>query len=302
MKQRIFSAPGAPVAGAGAALDGSAAGGAGSSPSPTPPSGAAAAAHRRFLYHAQAVGVAGQIPGPPAQTIQSQAPSVLAVTGGVSSSRIASFSHSSLLSCGTISTQVKGVYDQASQAHVTEVTTTIENVKILDYLTADLISTGLRATFAEGAAESSIVPLESKIVNLRVGGSPVNLEIDPSIFSALDTFAKLQARLQSDSAFRAAQGSPALGGTAVCTFATKVSLDHPGVVVEGNAIHLPQFATVYLAELIFQPKLRTVGMLRIELGSTPARALPAVAGAPVHPATGHVMVAHGSSNGEFFPP
>jgi len=302
MKTRAFSVPGAPVTGAGGALDAGASGGAGSSPNPTPLPGTASSASRRFLYHAQAVGVAGQVSGPPMQTIQSQAPSVLAVTGGVSSSRVESFSHPSLLSCGPISTQVKGSYDRATQAHITELTITIENLKVLDYVTADLVSTGLRATFAEGVPESSIVPLESKIVNLRVGGSPVSVEIDPSIFSALDTFSKLQARLQSDSAFRAAQGNPPLGSTAVCTFATKVSVDHPGVAVEGNAIHLPQFATVYLAELIFQPKLRTIGMLRVELGSAPSRALPPVANSPIHQATGHVMAAHGSSDGEFFPP
>ncbi|HEY6292508.1 MAG TPA: choice-of-anchor P family protein [Terriglobia bacterium] len=301
MKVRDFLTPGAPATGLGGSLEAAASGG-GTAASTAPSSSTSSSAARRFLYHAQAVGVAGQIPGPPAQTIQSQAPSVLAVTGGVSSSRVDSFTHPSLLTCGPIQTQVKGVYDQGSQAHITEVTTTIENLKVLDYVTADLISTGLRATFTEGASESSIVPLESKIVNLRVGGSPVSVEIDPALFSALDTFAKLQARLQSDSAFRAAQGSPPLGGTAVCTFATQVAVDHPGVVVEGNAIHLPQFATVYLAELIFQPKLRTIGMLRIELGSTPALALAAVAGAPSHQATGHVMAAHGSSNGEFFPP
>jgi hypothetical protein len=247
------------------------------------------------------MGLAGEVTSPSSETIDTQAASVLGTSGGYSSSRADNFVYQDIVSFGAAYTEVRGSYDQSGGAHVTEVAATIENLNILSFVTVDLISARLRSTFADGASQSSIVPLDVQIVNVRLGGSPISVQLDPAAFSDLDTFDKLQLRLKSDAAFAAAQRLAPSGEMAVCTLATGVVSDIPGVQIEGNAIHLPQLGTVYLAELIFQPKLRTAVMFRIELGSAQAMALPASPNCPRCAQKGGVTGCHASSNGEFFP-
>ena len=256
---------------------------------------------RRFIYHAQAMGLAGAVTSPSSETIDTQAASVLGTSGGFSSSRVDNFVYKDIVSFGAAYTEVRGSYDQSSGAYVTEVAATIENLNVMNFVTVDLISARLRSTFADGAPECSIVPVDLQIVNVRLGGSPVSVQLDAEAFADLDTFDKLQSRLKSDAAFAAAQRLSLSGEMAVCTLATSVGTDTPGVQIEGNAIHLPQLGTVYLAELIFQPKLRTVGMFRIELGSTQAMALRASSNSPSSTQKGAVTGCHVSSDGEFFP-
>jgi hypothetical protein len=256
---------------------------------------------RRFIYHAQALGLAGAITSPSPEAIETQAASVLGVSGGHSSSRVDNFAYRDIVSFAAAYTEVTGSYDQGTGAHVTEVAATIEKLNILNFITVDLISARLRSTFVDGASQSSIVPLDSQIVNFRLGGSPLSLQLDLAAFSSLDTFDKLQSRLKSDAAFAAAQSLAPSGDITVCTLATGVVSHTPGVQIQGNAIHLPQLGSVYLAELIFQPKLRTMGMFRIELGSAQAMALPASPKCPTCAQKAGVTGTHVSSNGEFFP-
>jgi hypothetical protein len=288
------------------------------SPNSTLPGGGAAAAapssaeiatstapgfqtQRRFIYHAQAMGLAGQVTSPSFETIDTQAASVLGTSGGYSSSRVGNFAHKDIVSFGAAYTEVRGSYDQSSGAYVTEVAATIENLNILNFLTVDLLSARMRSTFSDGASQSSIVPLDIQIVNVRLGGSPVSIQLNTAAFTDLDTFDKLQSRLKSDATFAAAQRLSPSSEIAVCTLATSVVSDTPGVQIEGNAIHVPQLGSVYLAELIFQPKLRTVGMFRIELGSPQAMAMRVSRNSPSSAQKGAMTGCHASSNGEFFP-
>lgn len=248
------------------------------------------------------MGLSGNITSPSPETIDTQAASVLAISGGHSSSRVDNFAYKDIVSFGAAYTEISASYDQTARAHVTEIAAAIENLKILNFITVDLISARLRSTFADAAAQSSIVPLDGQIVNLRLGGSPVSVQLDPSAFSGLDTFDKLQARLKSDATFAAAQGALPSGDMAVCALATGIASDISGVQIEGNAVHLPQLGTVYLAELIFQPKLRTLGMLRIEFGSAKAMALRATSNVPTSTQQGELTGCHVSTNGEFYPP
>jgi hypothetical protein len=248
------------------------------------------------------MGLAGNMSSPSPETIDTQAPSVLGISGGHSSSRVDSFAYKDIVSFGAAYTEVRGGYDQSARAYVTEVAATIEHLNILNFITVDLISARLRSTFADGAAQCSIVPLDSQIVNFCLGDFPVSVQVDASAFSGLDTLEKLQARLRSDATFATDQGLAPSSDMAICTLATRVASDIPGIQVQGNAIHLPQLGTVYLAELIFQPKLRTMGMFRIQLGSAEAMALRATTNSPTSTRQGALMGCHASTDGEFYPP
>jgi hypothetical protein len=248
---------------------------------------------KRFLYHAYATGLAGQITQPFDHLIEVQAASALPQTGGYSSSRVENFVYREMISFQSATTQATGSFSPVEKAHNTLVTATIEKLNILDQVTADRVVAHLTSKHPESGGQPSIIPLGSSFVNLRIAGCPVDVRLDSETFIELDTFDKVCERLERDKDLRQRLllgqedlPVPPPHGALLCSLVRDIHPHCPELKPKGCAIFVPQFGTVYLAEFLIEPYLRTVTMIRVELGC---------------PVRGHVVAAIVSGNGEGYP-
>jgi hypothetical protein len=219
---------------------------------------------QRFLYHALATGASGQIDLPVPHTIAVQAPSALPSLGGYSSSRIESFRHEQFLSFSSAETVATGV--ETSSGYHTLAMSTVENLNILNVITADRVVGRIASKYVKADAQRGLSFAGSQIENLRIGGYPIDVTIDAD-------------RLKSARRTERAQ----LG-----TFVAPVDLKKCFGLeyLEDGGINLPEFGKIYLAESLVTSSYQSISMIRVELGCA---------------VQGRMMFAFISTNGEPMP-
>ncbi|HEX5482816.1 MAG TPA: choice-of-anchor P family protein [Terriglobia bacterium] len=248
---------------------------------------------KRFLYHAHAAGLAGQITLPFNDLIEVQAASAIPQTGGYSSSRVENFAYKNILSFQSATTQATGSYNPEEKAYNTLVTATIEKLNVLDQVTADRVVAHLTSKHPESGGQPSIIPLGSSFVNLRIAGCPVDVRLDSATFVQFDTYDRICESLARDKDLRQRllRGQedlpvPPPHEALLCSLVREIRPDGPELKAQGCAIFVPQFGTVYLAEYMIQPYARTLTMVRVELGC---------------PVCGRLSAAVVSGNGQGYP-
>ena len=141
-----------------------------------------------YLYRGEAFAFGGYLTNPVYENLETQAPSVLSPTGGYSSARAEDFRYREFFSFSRATTQVIGTYNEREVEFNTLMSATIENLNILNMVTADLVSCRLSITYKGDPSQPekpSVNPAGSFFMNLRVGGKP----FDPDVPSALGTIA-----------------------------------------------------------------------------------------------------------------
>lgn len=229
---------------------------------------------RRFLYHALASGVSGLITSPFQDLIEVQAASALPPTGGYSASRVEGFRYKEILSFRSATTLVTGSFSERKRTYNTLVTATVEQLNILNVITADRIVTRLASAQPEEGGPPAVSVLGSLFQNLVVAGIPLNLSVDHTHFLEFSRPRTVEVRC----------------------LARPVDLDERlGFrLLEDGGFEVPQFGRLYLAEFMSTACYQSLTMLRADLGC------PVESSRPGHP--GDLSISHGSSNGEFFPP
>src|SRR5690349_20950786 len=98
-------------------------------------------AHRKFHYHASAHALSGELTRPVQRLIEVQAGISLPSTGGAGSSSVENFRFDQVVSFKRGYSQVSGsVKRQTNKTiHTTHATAAVENLNILDVVTADRI-------------------------------------------------------------------------------------------------------------------------------------------------------------------
>ncbi len=217
-----------------------------------------------FLYHALATGVSGHITLPFQQIIEVQAPSALPFTGGYSASRAEGFRFEEIISFSSAETITTG--SETRQFFNTLATATIEGLNIQNVLVADRVVARLASKYSKDTGERTVTIAGSHFENLRIGGCPIEVQIDPE---------RLGSRRRSE-------------GAQIGTFANPVNLERCwGLeVLEDGALHVPQLGKLYLAEYLVTASYQTITMLRVVLGCA---------------LEGQATVGHASSNGEPMP-
>ena len=222
---------------------------------------------KRFLYRAHAVGFSAQMRAPFQDVIEAQAPVALSEAGGYGSSRIENFRYKEFFAFDSVSTQVSGIHKDDDDSHHTLVTCTIENLNILNQVTADLVVAQLTSSRTQKLPESSILPLGTRFENLRIAGQPVNIELDLEGFSSLDTFAKLKKDSKLKDRLSAEVDPPSGDATQIlCTLAKPIKAP-AGVTADRNMVTIPHFGRIYFAEFLAYHSARRLTMFRLELGS-----------------------------------
>ena len=250
----------------------------------------------RFLYHGEASAANGILSGPTQEVIEVQAASSLPVIGGTAKAHVRSFSHNgsggNVLSFTHGYTQALGYFVEKDQAWNTIVTATVEDLHILDVVTARKVVARLASEHPINGGKPSIRAIGSMFEGLRIAGK--NVEVDLAT-DHLDRYAVhgdlVDAYRGKDRVFRelfdrlrrpefgAPHETPELIG---CTLVKGIECHSDQVKFEDGVICIPNFGKMHLAELIIKPSERSLTMVRVELGSPPS---------------GSVTVASGRTNG-----
>src|SRR5689334_10751517 len=140
----------------------------------------------RFLYHAHATGLSGQITRPFQQTIDVHAASALSPSGGYSSARREGFRFREILSYNAVHTETSGSPNLTTQAHTTVATGTMEGFNLCDVVTADVITGRIASSHPFTGEDPSITPLGCSFQGLRIAGRDIELESNAEEFTRLD--------------------------------------------------------------------------------------------------------------------
>jgi len=229
---------------------------------------------RRFLFHALASGVSGRFTAPFQDLIEGQGASALPSTGGYSASRVEGFRYKDILSLGAVTTLTVGSFSETKRTYDTLVTATVEQLNILNVVTADRVVTRLASAQPEGGGPPRVSILGSLIENLSIAGYHLDVRPDPRPFEEYARPRRVELRSLID--------RPDLDES--CGFG----------IDEDGAFEVPQFGKLYLAEFLSTACYQSLTMLRVELGC------PVSTSGGGNPSA--LSIGHGASNGEFFPP
>jgi hypothetical protein len=250
----------------------------------------------RFLFHASAIGITGQITRPVDRPIPSQA-SALPPAGGYASARQDPDKVLEIYSHEGASTEVTGNDNQAGD-HETTATATVQALNIGNVVLLDSCTAYLSSIHPADGSQARFNTQGSFFKNLRIAGREIQLESRVDLhgtFATLDQFRK-QYKESADfrkqflqDAFSGNEGalhekqrkyfpwrkwtntndlpvSKSLGVTIVPLFIVK-NPSEPGFHVSRNVITVDNFGTIVLGELIIGAYQRRLTMLHAELGS-----------------------------------
>jgi len=236
-----------------------------------------------FHYNASAHAFSGHFTRPVQHLIEVQAPTALPTIGGAGSSRVENFKFKEYVKFAAGYTHVAGseqrerVKGEEKVTYTTLVTATIENLNILDVVTADRIVSRISSYYVRGASESHFSFLGSSFENLHIGGCKADITLNHDFFVKYKTFAAVRNELENNKEFQTMAEDPFETGTPIqlaaghevilCSLVKKMKTDAPDVTTQAHAFVIPHFGRVYLAEAIIDECKRTLTMLRLELGS-----------------------------------
>jgi hypothetical protein len=162
------------------------------------------------IYHAHALGVAGNIIRPIPQMISSLASTSLSPMGGHGSDHVENFELKGIVSFRSAFVEVAGTHDKETDTHSTISSAVIEKLEIMGgIVTADRVVARLSSHHPMSAkqvkdqpgkqkpadkslGEPSITPTGSYFENLRVAGYPIALSLKTHLFCEHDTFSKVE--------------------------------------------------------------------------------------------------------------
>jgi hypothetical protein len=257
---------------------------------------------RAFVFNAHAFAISGMIRYPFHQPIPTQAMVTLPTIGGHAESLVEDFSFHNMVSFKRAYTQVVGRSNDVGDICYTTTSVTIEGLNILDMFTADVITTRIACTYNLHDMEdptddtAEILLLGSNFDGVRIGGAKATIRLDHKLFSDYPDYQKFKKDYDSDGKFRdriksqfnwiapsalppdipesvkkrykwAKRFDKALpdNGPVLCTLVKEIKGDSVDGHIFGNVIDVPNFGTIYLADVYMGKFARRLEMLRIDL-------------------------------------
>lgn len=247
---------------------------------------------RVFHYHADANALGGVLHRPYQQIIPSHTSISLAPAGGYGSSRSEGFRLDHVLSIDAAHTHVAGNQDEGEDGPWTSlVTAVVENVNLLEVVTADRIVAQLSVKHPKVGYVPTVSVAGSKFVNLRVNGQPIEPRLNLDVLNVKQPQGKpsvsfhrhpdlLKAAARQGKAITAA-GAPewlnfrygwlasdkglAERSHLLCSLVDEVRSPAPNSSY-GHIVHIPDFGDLILGELILDANSFHLTMLRAEMG------------------------------------
>lgn len=237
-----------------------------------------------FHFHAEGHALSGEFRHPGRTLIEAQASSSLPTIGGHARAHMDHFFHSDFVSFRTAHTEVTGRWID-DETVLTTATATIEDLDILQVVTADRIVSRLVSTHKKRKPEGHIVSVGSDFHNLRVHGHLLTVTLRHKLLSDSETFEDLRKKVESREESERMKGVSE--GVAICSLVDRIETDLPDVNPRKHVFRVPNFGKVALAEVFAEPGRRVLTMLKLELGS---------------PHVADITAAEASTNGKPMPP
>lgn len=250
----------------------------------------------RFHFRGSAIGAAGRISSPFCEIIEVQAASALPQIGGHGTARSVAFKHGEFLQFQLAHTEVTGTpcdCDDIPVSHNSRITSTVEGLNILGMITADRVVATLASTYTPTSdGEPSVRLIGTRFENLRIAGTPVEVDLAADVFDQFDTHRALSQAYKTNDAVRglvdqltlkhrAKEAPPHImrwlnpmeGGSELPSSRgiTSISLVRGlaprggGLDCWGHVIHVPGFGTIRLAELEISKTTRTINMIQVDI-------------------------------------
>ncbi|HTJ29875.1 MAG TPA: hypothetical protein VL346_05220 [Acidobacteriaceae bacterium] len=257
---------------------------------------------RKHSYHAEAHALSGNIILPLEQNITPHALTSVPEDGGYRAQQAQQYRLETVISYGRAHTQVSGHKElKPGRGYLTLATSVIEDVNILNIVTADRVVAQIATEHPLQGYVPRITFLGTHFHNLRIAGHIVELDLDTDIVGEkpendlpytkdagfVDRISRQHARLREhpnvfqeilDRYNRVPEsfGSPEGGREIVeCSLVRQAKGSYPGKTC-GHVIHLKDFGKIYLAMVTVEhedyehgiPKKTTVSleMIRAEMG------------------------------------
>jgi hypothetical protein len=222
----------------------------------------------RFHFHASGYALSGHFHRPVDVPISAQASLALPIEGGQAHSGIEKFAIPRIAAFDAAQTHLSGSFQDVEQnIATTSVTVVVEGLHVLDFLTVDRMVTRLTSEYIlnQKNSENHIIALGSHFEGLKLGGFAVNVTLRHDLLLEAKSFEDLKKSVKND----AKSGKIVVSGNEVLLFSLvdKIETDLPGAEVEGHTIKVPHFGKIALAEVFAGRNIRTLTMLRFELGS-----------------------------------
>ncbi len=273
-----------------------------------------ASTNRTFHYHADASPLGGHITHPLETVLQTQASTSLAQAGGYAESRIDSYrlDNSVTVTSGPAYSHATGVKNKTTNVWTTLVTSVVENLNVLEVVTADRIVSKLHVEYPQQGDHPRISIIGSKFVNLRVNGESINPILDIDLLKSESKGEFPDKHVMEEKVFNnkvsshykkitetkgapewlagrhASMKSPESRkkkGFVLCSLVEELRGAKPGTAF-GHVLHVPGFGNIFFGELIVAPNSYRLTMMRIEMGCL---------------AEGNVSVASSFTNGATIP-
>ena len=217
-----------------------------------------------FHFHAEGHALSGEFRHPGRSLIEAQASVSLPTIGGQGRAHVDHYFHSDFVSFRTAHTDVTGRRIN-EKTFKTQATTIIEDLNILDVITADRIVCHLTSTHDPSEPEGHIVADRSEFHNLRIAGFEVKVHLRHDLLVQCPTFRDLYNHVDKggEKGRRCAKND----GVVVCSIVDKIETKLPGVDPKVHVFKVEGFGTVSLAEVFAEPGTRTLTMMKLHLGS-----------------------------------
>lgn len=231
-----------------------------------------------FRFHAEGHAFSGEFRHPSWCPIAAQASASLPSIGGQASAHIENFQFQDFVSFKSAHTHMSGKR-RRDETFATHATIAIHGLNILGIVTADVIVCRLTSIHGPKESEAHIIAEDSRFEGLRIKGEDVKVILRHDLLVKCKTFDDLSKSIASDTKSGRIAGTD--GKVAICSLVEKIETTLKGVNAKRHLIEVRDFGKIFLAEILAEQGLRTLTMLRLELGS------PHVADATVAEATGN---------------
>jgi hypothetical protein len=291
---------------------------------------------KRYIFSGHASGVAAHIRRPENRVLPVQGASSLPVIGGLSESKVGPVHLGQWVSFDSAATSARGDFVNSPSPRgkaasgdtptETRVTASVLGLEILQRVFIGRAAMGLVLRNPEGKGQPPIRLEGTFLDGVRIDNSRLKITLAEKFFSKYDTREKLVAELAAGLPRRQERlftSVPKAKGPMLCTIVQEIAWDgppHPDATIQGNAVVIPRFGTIYFGELVVNEYSRNLNMVRVQLGATASGRMSENSPVPFPPSDqsgslmgitaagtrddvgGEVMAAGGETSGVPYPP
>lgn len=223
-----------------------------------------------FAFHANTYALNASFHRPVACNIEALAATCLPVIGGHAQVSATDYCMPRLAKFKSAHSHVSGSLEKMEKEEMatTQAITTILDLNILDVITADRITARLTSEHKLGEREGHILAIGSTFENLRIAGFTFNIILRHELLLESKTHADLVKKV--DSLKKNGRMANVKDGVVLCSLVEKIETDFPGLSEahkKKHIVQIPHLGTISFAELLSFEGLKTLTMLRFDLGS-----------------------------------